>query len=116
MSQNDVYLILKKNPGMFMSARELTQLVDSSIQSVLANMKALEKDEDFKVKFVKGKTSHKTKMIAFVPRDSVFEVVLKDFTRLKLEGRFAHSRHDYLQNFMLITEVRKLRGELQDGK
>lgn len=116
MGQAEVYTILLKNPGAFISAKELSQLTGTKIQSILANIKALEKDDEIKTKTLAGVTNHRTKFVAFVPRDTVFEAVLKDFTRLKLEGRFAHSRHDYLQNFMLLAELRKLREEIKNGR
>lgn len=115
MSQNDIYLILKKNPGMFLSAKELSQLTDISLSTVLSNMKALEKDLDFKFKSVFGKTQHPTKMVAFLPADETFEVICKEFNKLKEDKRFVFAKSEYLQNFMIITELRKLREELNNG-
>ena len=105
MGQNDVYTILVKNPAMFFSAKELAQLTNLRVQTVLSNIKALEKDNEISIKLVKGKT-----------KDNAFETICKEFTEYRSEKRFSHARPEYLQNFLILTELRKLREEMNNGR
>ncbi len=116
MGQNDVYTILVKNPAMFFSAKELAQLTNLRVQTVLSNIKALEKDNEISIKLVKGKTNHNTKLIGYIPKDNAFETICKEFTEYRSEKRFSHARPEYLQNFLILTELRKLREEMNNGR
>lgn len=116
MGQTEIFAILSKNPGIFISAKELSQLTNTKIQTIWANIRALEKDSEFQTRELKGTTNHSTKFIAFVPHDPIFEKVFSDFTKLKQDKRFVFAQSDYLQNFILISEIRKLREEIANGK
>ena len=107
IGQNDVFLVLKKNPNQYFAAEDLKQMLGMNVQSIYSCLRKLADKGDLKFKEIHPPTGPKRKIYAFIDRDEQFEKVVSEYRKLRGQERYGFFNSDVLATLMLIKEIRE---------
>ena len=109
MGQQEVLLLLKKNPNKFFSVEEISKILGQNVQATYSAVKKLKGDDRVESKEVNYDRGPLKSFFRFFDKDNHFEAALDEFNTFKASNRFRFMPSEVLSNIMIVKELKELK-------